>query len=484
MQDSLVILDFDAHCASMATRILRGQQVFCRLLPGDTSAADVAALAPKGVILVSQNGADVDLSRLDDGVLTLGVPVLALGALTEALCIREGGTSMAPTNPQTMVRFSTGCDELLSGMEQGERVMHGLNYLTLPPTLTPIATASEKVIGFRSATLPIYAIEYPIERNDPDGIQLLENFATRICGAQALWDDEHIIGEAVERIAATAGDGLVLCAVSGGVDSAVAAKLAHQAVGDRLMCVLIDTGLFRDGECEHIIMSYMETMGLVVAYVDAKDAFVRALSGVKSDRDKERIATELLMQMLLKQIEFAGDVRTVVRGTNFNDTLYGVKGDKDISSTLREKQLLVLEPLRDLFKNEVRQLARTLGLPASITERQPFPSSGLARRVVGELSEEKLNILRQADAIFMEEICAAGHERKLWQYYATLYENPEQAGLIVVLRASQASRHSAYAARLPYDVLERTVERILDAIPQVQRVIYDLTPSRHYEQME
>ena len=484
MQDSLLVLDFDARCASMVTRMLRGQQIFCRLMPGDTPAAEVAALAPKGVIVASRNDSDADLARLDAAVLTLGVPVLVLGSLTEALCVREGGACMTSTNPQTMVRFSTGCDELLSGMEQGERVMHGLNTLTLPPSLTPIATASERVIGFRSAVLPLYAIQYPIERNDPDGVQMLTNFATRICGAQADWDEEHIIDAAVEAISEAGEGGLVMCAVSGGVDSAVAAKLAHLAVGDRLVCVLIDTGLFRDGECEHVIESYMESMGLVVAYVDARDAFLRALSGVKNDRDKERIASELLMQVMMKQLDFESGVRALVRGTNFNDTLYGVKTEKDYSGLLGEKRLTVLDPLCDLFKNEVRQLARTLGLPASITERQPFPSSGLALRVVGELTADKLNILRQADAIFMEEICAGGHERKLWQYYATLYEHPEESGLIVVLRASQAARHKAYAARLPYDLLERAVERILDAIPQVKRVIYDLTPSRHYEQME
>jgi len=284
----------------------------------------------------------------------------------------------------------------------------------------------------------------------------------------------------VESIREAAPEGRVLCAVSGGVDSAVCAKLTSMAVGDRLLCVFVDTGMFRLNEPEDVIRSFNDSMDLVVAHVDAHDSFLRALSGVSDPRDKERIASQLMNQMLLKQLAFDPDIRTVITGTNFNDVFFGGASAGSIPENMR-----ICEPVRSLFKEEVRRLATALNLPASITDRQPFPASGLALRVFGSLTEERLQLLRAADACFTQEIRTEGYDRRLWQYYATLIDSPDVPGSYAVcLRATQSARGGADAARLPFDLLERVSERIRRELPGVTRIVYDLTPSAHYGELE
>ena len=485
MRDALVILSREQELAGLVARTLRGQQFYCTLLPFDAPLETVMADEPRGIILAAGSQNDAELTGLDERLLSAGVPVLALGAITAALCVHFGGQAEASVAACETVTMSLAQNQLFDGMDGGESVLCNPRYLVLPPDYAALCTATERVVGFQHPTLPLYAVQYVIERNDPDAAQLLHNFAHLICGASPDWDEDSIIAQAIEDIRAVAGDGRVMCAVSGGVDSAVCAKLAHMAVENRLICVFVDTGLFRREEPHQVIESYMETLGLVVAYVDAQDTFSRALAGVRSAKEKERIAASLLQQVLYNQLTFEPDIHTLVLGTNFNDSLYGRLAPLELPATINDVPLRVVEPIRNLFKDEVRRLAISLSLPGTIAERQPFPASGLAQRIFGEVTPDRLDILRAADSFFSEEIRACGHERKLWQYYATLSEDPDdRTGYAVVLRAVQAAHHSAYAARLPYDLLERVTEHILAEIPGVSRVVYDLTPSKHYSTLE
>lgn len=486
MQDTMVVLSRDVALAGLIARLLRCRRVYCAVLPLNASLQALEALSAKGVI-VAQGGDPAEaLQGLDPAVPASRLPILTLGAAAAALCAREGGSLGAIEAQKENSLLTLESDPLFTDIEGGERMIHFFSALTLPESLTPIARASEKVIGFRHTLLPHYGLQYPIERNDPDGAQLLTNFACEICGCRPLWDDDTIIDEALESIRAQlSDDGKVLCAVSGGVDSAVCAKLASLAVGNRLTCVLVDTGLFHQNEPETIIAEFMDAMGIVVAYVDARQAFLQALEGVTKEAEKERIASALMTRILLKQLTYEPDVHTLIMGTNFNDTLYGFTPTAEIDSLKGELQLTVLEPIKHLFKEEVRRLAQTLMLPAAFANRQPFPTGGLALRIFGEVTEERLQVVRSTDACLTEEILAGGYERKLWQYYTSLHQSPDKANYYTVcIRVLQANQSCATSARLPFDLLERITQRILTEVHSISRVVYDLTPSAHYGELE
>ena len=485
MRNAMLILDQDTALAGLIARTLRSQQIYCELVPFYIRRDQALSGDPCGIIIAARSSAAIDLSGFDRTLLSAGLPVLALGAMVPALCAYFGGTTQAQEGPNESITLGLADDPLFDGMGSGERVFHGFYHLTLPENLQCLATATERCIGFTDPSARLYALQYPIERNDPDAVQLLRNFACLICGATPDWTEDRIIEQAVEQLRTVAGDGRVLCAVSGGVDSAVCAKLAHMAVGDRLQCVFVDTGFFRQDEPENVMKSYLDTLGLTVLCVDATAPFLRALHGVVAAADKERTVSALLKQVFYKQLTGAQDAHTLVLGTNYNDTLYGTQPAVAFPDATESDAWRVAEPVRILFKDEIRRLAKALSLPGSMTERQPFPASGLAVRVYGEVNEERLSLLRAADAIFTEEVHAGGHERRLWQYYASLGENREGAeGYVVVLRACQACGGDACASRLPYDLLERVVERILCTLPQITRVVYDMTPSQNYALME
>lgn len=485
MQDAVLILDHDTALAGLIAHTLRRQQIYCELLPFGITREEALRHSPRGLMIAARNDQDVSLSGFDLSLLEAGLPVLALGAMVPALCEHFGGSILFEEGENENVTLELAEEPLFEGMSDGERVLHDVSDLILPDSLACLATATERCIGFNRKAAKLYAVQYPIERNDPDAVQLLHNFACLVCGMEPLWTEEYIIEQAVEDLRAAAGDGRVLCTVSGGVDSAVCAKLAHMAVGDRLVCVFVDTGLFRKDEPQTVIENYMETLGIVVAYVDAQDTFLKALHGVRTSAEKERIASVLLKQVFYKQLTYDPGIHTLVLGTNYNDLLYGALPPEILREVEGDAPLRVAEPTRMLFKDEIRRLARALSLPATIVERQPFPASGLALRVYGEVTAERLNTLRVADALFSEEVRAGGHERRLWQYYASLGDNRDGSeGYVVVLRACQACSGDACASRLPYDLLERVVERILHTLPQVTRVVYDLTPSQNYALME
>lgn len=481
MLETLLILDCDQLLSGLIARTLRRQDFYCELVPPEITAADLIDKNAKGIIIAAENGGEA--CAPDPSLIQCGLPVLALGAAAVTLCELLGGAAETRRGDADNVTLGLADNPLFTGISGGERVLNNLCDLSLPEGATPIATAKERNIGF-AAQGRLYAVQYDIERNDPDSLLILHNFASRICGMEPIWDADFIIREAVEEIQNKAGESRVLCAVSGGIDSAVSAKLAHMAVGDRLTCLFVDTGLFRKNEPKEVAEAFAELQGIRLQFTQAQPLFLKALEGVRQEAEKERIVSSLLKQVFYEQIKDYPGVKTIVLGTNYNDALYG--HPMPIKPPVQsEETYAAIEPIHALFRSEVKRIGEKLSIPKSIMGRQPFPVAGLASRIMGMVTPQKLEMLRETDAFFTEEILRGDQEKRLWQYYASLSDNPDgRQGFAVILRACQAGDGEAYAARLPYDLLERVTQRVMEKMPQIKRVVYDLTPSYHYSFLE
>ncbi len=477
MQDMLLILDFDHRYSTAAALRLRGEGIYCRILPGDSLPQDIMAMSPLGIVLAGGARGDVPLS-LDGRLLRAGIPLLALGNTAASLLMLLNGKvgAMEEKNAVDTVRFEAS--RLTDDMTESERMLGTVYPLELTEELSPIAYVGDSVIGFRHNTLPLYAMGFQVEPNDPEGSSLLFRFAREICGCSDWWNESAFIAAARSDISSKVGDGVALCALTGGLDSGVAAAIAHRALGDRLRCVFIDTGLLRQNEVQRFLSYYQEEENLHITLIHAQDAFLSALAGLKTRREKLD-AIDRTMRETLRRAACGTEYSAVIRGLTCTDIMRVGKA----AAMLPEEGKTVIAPLSELFKEEVRVIGEKLGLPPALTAAQPFPATGLALRITGEADEKRLNTLRAADALFVEEIERAGLHKRLWKYYVTMHlaecgADSGESELIlhaVSLVDSQSGGTAAIPSRLPYDLLERVVEKIRLSCPDVRRVAYDLT---------
>lgn len=477
MQDFVVLVNLeDAVCFALA-RHLRLEGVYCRILPASTTADEILQSEARGVILAAgSHGQASDVPQMMDYLQT-GLPMLCLGDAALTLCTALGGTLADAVESGIVTVSADHSDALFEGFEDGEHYLPARRQMQFGEDQGSVCvTADGLVAGMRVRQRDVWGIAFPLDRNDPSTARLLINFCLDHCGCTQWWSERAFIERAKETIAEAAGEGDALCAISGGVDSSVTALLGHLALGQRLHCLFVDTGFLREGEAEEVMEACQQQMGLNVRRVDARAEFLLALKGVIDPGEKERIIAMLLREVLHREAKALPGVCLLLRGTNFGDT----PAAEDLSAAAAN--LTVIEPVRELFKDEIRHVGESLGMPASLTGRQPFPGSGLASRIMAAVTAERLALTRTADAIFRSEIEEAGLQKRLWQYYAALALSPlPNGGVMIILRAVQAAAGGAgLPARLPSDLLERVTEKVMKECPEVMRVFYDCTPSRSY----
>ncbi|MGN0772497.1 MAG: hypothetical protein ACI4MP_01730 [Candidatus Ventricola sp.] len=472
MHDRILILNYSDEFSMEIARRLRAEQIYAQIAAPDTTAAQVEALAPRGVILSGEAlGKD---AQLDEGILRLGIPVLALGHAAHLLLGSLGGASADPAIIEKKALVQYGASALFAGVREGERYIRQAHTLMLPTGVTETASAAGCAIAFEDTEKKQYGVQFELERNDPEGTTILMNFARDICGCSAWWTIDAAREQAEAALSrAAAQGGHAICAVSGGVDSTLAALLAHRAFGDRMTAIFMDTGLMREGEAEEIQATF-DALGIPLLIVDRSGEILERLAHKRGSDEKRLVVTDRLYEEMLQQSASIEGKKTLVLGTNYSDFLHSGSS----APRWNESGMTVVEPLMELLKEEVRDIARMLGISESVVERKPFPSLGLGARIVGEVTGERLHALRTSEAIFREEIRLAGLERKLYKHFPVLIGGETVGSELLVLRAVTLSGGQLVPARLPYDLIERTVQRIMEATPSVSRVFYDETPTQ------
>jgi GMP synthase (glutamine-hydrolysing) len=497
--DLVLVVDFGAQYAQLIARRVRELHVYSEIVPRSTPIAEMLARKPKAIILsggpasVHVPGApDIDAAVYDAGVPLLGI---CYGA---QLVARDLGGTVAKTGQGEYGRTELhveGSSLLFTDLPVDEIVWmsHGDSITAAPPGFAVTArTDAVPVAGLENRDRGIYAVQFhPEVAHTEHGMQILKSFLFDAAGCRPTWTNVSIIEHAVAEIQAQVGTERVICGLSGGVDSAVAAALVHKAIGDQLVCVFVDTGLLRLGEAEQVEETFREQFAVELVHVKAQDRFLDALDDVIDPERKRKTIGELFIRVFEEAAQDLDDARFLVQGTLYPDIVESGGGDNanikshhNVGGLPDDMQFELVEPLRALFKDEVRAIGEELGLPEEIVWRQPFPGPGLAVRIIGTITRERVEILQQADAVVVEEIRRAGLYREIWQSFAVLPavktvgvmgDDRTYAYPIVLRAVTSDDAMTADWARIPYDVLERISSRIINEVPGVNRVAYDIT---------
>lgn len=502
MHDRILILDYGSQFTQLIARRIREEHVYCEIHPPTRSLEWIQEWGPKGIVL-SGGPSSVygeDAPSLDKDLLEIGIPVLGICYGMQLLAYAEGAEVVPGKREYGRAALSVIDDDgLFHGFGADKTTVwcsHGDHVNEPPPGYrTVAATDTLPVAAFRSESKPVYGVQFhPEVAHTARGEEIIGNFVFRVCECRPTWTPGTLVKQAVEEIRERVGSAQVICGLSGGVDSSVAAALVHRAIGDQLTCIFVDNGLLRKGEREQVESTFREHMGIKLIVVDARAQFLTPLAGVEDPEQKRKIIGETFIRVFEKAAEDAGnDASFLVQGTLYPDVIESlavrgpsatIKTHHNVGGLPEDMPFELIEPLREMFKDEVRQVGRELGLQETFIRRHPFPGPGLAIRVLGAVSEDRLAVLRETDAIYLDEINAAGIYDEIWQAFAVLlpvrsvgvmgdartYEN------VVALRAV-TSRDGMTADWYPFthDFLANVSTRIINDVTGVNRVTYDIS---------
>ncbi|MBI5179029.1 MAG: glutamine-hydrolyzing GMP synthase [Nitrospinae bacterium] len=499
--EKILVLDFGSQYTQLIARRVRETGVYCEIFPCTAPMEKIRAFGAKGIILsgspfsVHQKGAP----KLGRGLMEMGLPVLGIcygmQLLTHSLGGKVAHSQKREYGPAVLtIDDNTG---IFDGLSKNENVWmsHGDRIEKLPKGFCATAhTANSPVAAMRSLTRPVYAIQFhPEVVHTPNGARILSNFVKNICGCSGNWNMRSFLENEVGKIRERVGNDRVILGISGGVDSTVCAAIVHKAIGDQLTCLFIDNGLLRKDEAKKVLESFRKNLHIKVKGVDASGIFLKALKGVKDPEKKRKIIGRRFIDVFRAEARKIGNVKYLAQGTLYPDVIESVsfrgpsaviKSHHNVGGLPKAMKLKLIEPLRELFKDEVRALGHEMDLSDTLIHRQPFPGPGLAIRIIGEVTHERLTILREADDIVVEEIKAAGQYREVWQSFAVLlpvksvgvmgdertYEN-----VVAVRAVTSRDGMTADWARLDHELLARIASRIINEVKGVNRVVYDIS---------
>ena len=503
LHDRVLIIDCGSQYTQLIARRIREERVFCEIHPATRSLAWIREWGPRGIILSGGPASvyDKGVPSIDRELLSEGIPILGICYGMQLIAKLEGGDVQAGRREYGRADLTVlDSDDLFWGFEgcDATRVWcsHGDHVDTPPHGYRSLAsTATLPVAAFRAEDRSIFGVQFHPEVAHTDwGEEIISNFLFRVAGCSPTWTPGAFIDESVGRIRERVGEASVICGLSGGVDSSVAAALVHRAIGDRLTCIFVDTGLLRKGEREGVQRTIRQRMEIRLVVVNASEEFLSGLSGIAEPEEKRRIIGNAFIRVFERTVREAGTgARFLVQGTLYPDVIESlstggpsvtIKTHHNVGGLPEEMPFELIEPLRELFKDEVRKVGRELGLPEELVGRHPFPGPGLAIRVLGAVSEDRLVVLREADAIYLEEIREAGLYDDIWQAFAVLlpvrsvgvmgdsrtYEH------VITLRAvTSRDGMTADWYQFSHEILGRISTRIINEVPGVNRVTYDIS---------